>query len=100
MATLTELGIKAYNCAIVRGKINPSLTIEERLERQKIAVQNEVQELLEAKREFSQHIPSYTAEAEEAADVIIAALSLLALMGEDIDRLIEAKMNFNETREK
>lgn len=100
MATLTELGYKATACAIKRGKINPCLPIEKKLHRQRVAIYNELIELFEAKREASSHIPAYMADVEEAADVVIAALTYLSLRGVDIDKVIEEKMSYNETRER
>lgn len=100
MATLTELGYKATACAIKRGKINSCLPIEKKLQRQRVAIYNELIELFEAKREVSPHIPAYMADVEEAADVVIAALTYLSLRGVDIDKVIEEKMSYNETREK
>lgn len=100
MDSLTQLGFRAYLCAIRRGKVDFTQPTEKRLKRQKLAIFDEVEELVAAKREASPHIPAYTADAEEAADVIISALTYLALTGVDIDGLIEEKMKYNETRER
>lgn len=99
MATLQELGQRALSCAFKRAKLKADLPPYKLMKLQKLAIEDEAVELLEATRKMSQHI-NYNEDEEEAADVIIATLSYLALTGVDIDRLIDDKMSYNEKREK
>lgn len=97
---VNKIAKKALECAIKRGKINPVAPAYEVLRRQKRAVHDEAVELLVAKySRQSSHIPAYTEDEEEAADVVIAALNYLQLATGDAMAVIEAKMNYNETRE-
>ena len=100
MVTLTELGFRAMLCAMKRGKVSMTAPLQARLNKQKAAIYGEANELLTAQDKPSEHIPDYTEQEEEAVDVLIASLTYLGLCGIDIDGAVEAKMNFNETRER
>lgn len=86
---------EAWECAVSRGKIKGTRRPATLLQLEKI--KEEVRELCEASNNRSIHIP-YTEQQEEAADVIIATLTLLHGQGIDINELIEDKMNYNARR--
>ena len=97
---LNDLAERAVICAYRRNKINPMQSKENLFKSQKKAVHEEAVELLIAKGNvISEHIPQYTEDVEEAADVIISTLVYLRLAGVDINEVIEAKMKYNEKRE-
>lgn len=97
---LKELSKRALQCALKRGKVNPKFPIDVLLHTQKKAVHDEAVELLTARiNKRSEHLPQYTEDVEEAADVIISALTYLRMAGVDVAEVIDAKMRFNEKRE-
>lgn len=63
-------------------------------------IHSEVSELLEAVRKpgQSEHIPAFTGEEEEAADVIIRLLDYADSFGLRIAEAVMAKMQYNESR--
>jgi NTP pyrophosphatase (non-canonical NTP hydrolase) len=93
---LNEMAQRCLSCAIKRGKL--PIPEDKRLESQKYVVLGEVAELMRSYPAKSEHI-DYNEDIEEAADVIISALTYLALARVDADAVIEAKMSYNEQRE-
>lgn len=63
-----------------------------------VAIEAELNELKVAMDNTSEHLPRYSEREEEAADVIIATLTYLAMKGTDIDRLLTDKIMFNLKR--
>jgi NTP pyrophosphatase (non-canonical NTP hydrolase) len=66
-------------------------------------IHSELPECVEAIRggnKPSEHIPLFTGEAEEMADVIIRVLDYCCAFGIDIDSAVAAKMEFNKGRVK
>ncbi len=62
---------------------------------------SELGEALEALRHGnppSEHIPEFSAIAEELADCCIRIFDYSYAKGIDLDKVLEAKLNFNETR--
>lgn len=64
-----------------------------------VAIEAELNELKAAIDNTSEHLPRYSEREEEAADVIIATLTYLAMKGTDIDSLLMDKIIFNLRRE-
>jgi NTP pyrophosphatase (non-canonical NTP hydrolase) len=63
---------------------------------------SELGEALEALRHGnppSEHIPKFSALDEEMADLAIRLGDFCQARGIDLDKVLEAKMNFNDTRE-
>ena len=59
----------------------------------------EVNELAEASEDKkSEHLPEYTEAQEELADIIIGCMTELFKRGVDVDKIIDAKIEFNEQR--
>lgn len=97
---MNELAKRALKCAHKRGKVNPQHPIDVMTSIQKKAIHDEAVELLVARcNRMSGHLPQYTEDVEEAVDVVISALTYLAMVAVDVQEVIEAKMKFNETRE-
>lgn len=92
---LNELAKRAYDCAVRRGKIDPTVYKNNCFFRD---LMEEVAEVSNTTGEKSPHIPPYLDLEEELADVAIVALSTLHYFGTDIDGLIEAKMQYNEKK--
>lgn len=87
---------RALDCAVERGKVQPSkTTIKEWIK----AISAEVDELSKAFKSPSTHIPLFTEVEEELADVVITCMSMAANYGIDLGKVIEAKMKYNEIRE-
>lgn len=95
MITLNKLAEKCFQIALRRGKIN--------LYTSRRAIINDIstewRELSNADKTQSNHIPQYTEQEEEAADVIIATMTFLTKIGcKDIEQLIKDKISFNDHR--
>lgn len=90
---LNKAAKEAYDCARKRGKISRRTSDLVQIN----AIKDETRELLRASLNNSIHIP-YTEQQEEAADVIIATLTLLHGKGIDINALVRDKMEYNEKR--
>jgi hypothetical protein len=59
----------------------------------------EVNEFAEASEDKkSEHLPEYTEAQEELADIIIGCMTELFKRGVDVDKIIDAKIEFNEQR--
>lgn len=96
MITLNKLAAKCLRTAIRRGKIGKNSSPRAII----LAISAEWRELYEASEYRSLHIPKYSEQEEEAADVIIASLTYLQKIGcRDIEQLIKDKINFNADRE-
>lgn len=78
-----------------RGKINDHSSSRAII----MHMSSEWRELCRATKYRSDHMPKYSEQEEEAADVIITALTFLCKIGcKDIERLIKDKVEFNDKR--
>lgn len=91
---LNELSEQAYICASRRGKVCDFTSLDEQIK----VIQGELEELKLATAHTSRVIPPFTHRDEEAADVIIATLTLFTMMGTNVDGVIRAKMDYNTKR--
>lgn len=95
MITLNKLAVRCFEIAMRRGKINQFTSGKAII----LAISSEWRELLEATKFKSEHLPQYSEQEEEAADIIITTLTYLHRIGcEDVERLIKDKISFNEKR--
>lgn len=85
---------KALETATKREKVDSRTTDMEQI----AAIRAELAELADATEKKSVHIPYFTEQEEEAADVIIATLTYLARKGVDVDLLLISKMSYNANR--
>lgn len=85
---------QAFDTAKKRGKVSNNTTDQMQI----TAIKGEVNELFNASYNPSIHLAEYTEQMEEAADVIIATLTLLSRKNIDINRLIQQKMEYNKSR--
>lgn len=85
---------KALETATKRGKVDSRTTDMEQIQ----AIRAELAELADATEKKSVHIPYFTEQEEEAADVIIATLTYLARKGADVDLLLISKMSYSANR--
>lgn len=90
---LNAVAKKSYGDAERRGEIDKYISSLMQINK----IKEEWGELFRASNNASIHIP-YTEQQEEAADVIIATLTLLHGQGIDINKLIGAKMDYNANR--
>jgi|GEM_PF-5689078 len=90
---LNEAAKNAYASAERRGKIDKYTSSLMQINK----IKEEWGELFRASNNASIHIP-YTEQQEEAADVIIATLTLLHGQGVDINKLVAAKIEYNANR--
>ena len=95
MLSLNYMAKEALRTAIKRGKVDDRSTDMEQI----AAIRAELAELADATEKKSVHIPYFTEQQEEAADVIIATLTYLARKGVDVDLLLISKMSYNANRE-
>lgn len=95
MITLNKLAVKCFEIAMRRGKINKFTSGKAII----LAISSEWRELLGATKFKSEHLPHYSEQEEEAADIIITTLTYLHRIGcEDVEQLIKDKISFNEKR--
>jgi len=93
--TLKELSERAYKIAHKRGKTSCHATRSEIYN----SIRDELNEFKEAMTQPSKHISEFTEIEEELADVLIATLTGMYLLGVDVDVLVQTKMLFNNKRE-
>lgn len=95
MITLNKLAVKCREIALRRHKI----TRDSSHKGLAIGISMEWRELVNASDDPSKHISDYSEREEEAADIIIAAMTYLQSIGcKDIEQLIKDKISFNEKR--
>ena len=92
---LQEKASKAFHNALRRGKTSIYNSHKQDTESIMIEV-NEFAEASEDKK--SEHLPEYTEAQEELADIIIGCMTELFKRGIDVDKIIDAKIEFNEQR--
>ena len=93
MITLNKLAVKCREIALQRHKITRNSS------HKGLGISQEWRELFNATDDPSGHISGYSEREEEAADVIIAAMTYLQSIGcKDIEQLIKDKISFNEKR--
>lgn len=92
---LQEKASKAFHNALRRGKTSIYNSKQQDTESIMIEV-NEFAEASEDKK--SEHLPEYTEAQEELADIIIGCMTELFKRGVDVDKIIDAKIEFNEQR--
>lgn len=95
MLSLNYMAKEALRTATKRGKVDDRSTDMEQI----AAIRAELAELADATEKKSAHLPCFTEQQEEAADVIIATLTYLARKGVDVDLLLISKMSYNANRE-
>ena len=95
---LDQLALNIQDCIKRHGFYDPQrVSLPESI----ALMHSELSELLEANRHGnppSEHIPEFSAEEEEIADLIIRTLDECAYRGYRISAAIKAKMLYNETR--
>lgn len=93
MITLNKLAAKCFDIALRRGRINKFSSGKAFI----LAISAEWRKLMSATKYRSEHLPQYSEQEEEAADVIISTLTYLRRIGcEDIEQLIRDKVEFDE----
>jgi NTP pyrophosphatase (non-canonical NTP hydrolase) len=95
MLSFNYLAKKALEIATKRGKVDSRTTDMEQI----AAIRAELAELADATEKKALHLPCFTEQEEEAADVIIATLTYLARKNVDVDLLLISKMSYNANRE-
>jgi len=106
MKDIDFVSMFSFAIALKRGKTSPNLSHEEVCN----GISEELDELRQATDEPSEHIPPYTQRQEELADIILAALTELEMLGnryyqagrKDIadlaSKIIAAKLEYNRVR--
>lgn len=90
-----EKASKAFHNALRRGKTSVYNCHQDDAE----TLMAEMKEFVEASEdEKSEHLPKYTEAQEELADIIIGCMTELFKRGVDIEKIIDAKIAFNEKR--
>lgn len=87
----------SYNLAIKRGKTGLNLSIDDICN----GIGEELEELRNATEKQSKHIPDYTEQQEELADVILAGLTELRKICEGkcfVSDVLSAKIEYNRNR--
>ena len=92
---LQEKASKAFHNALKRGKTSVSNSHKEDAE----GLMAEMKEFVEASEDKeSVHLPEYTEAQEELADILICCMTELVKRGVNVDKIIDAKIAFNEKR--
>lgn len=96
MIKLNKLAKVCLQTALRRGKItknsSPRVII--------MHISGEWRELYDATKFRSEHLPQYSEQEEEAADIIISTMTYLQRIGcSDIEQLIRDKIEFNNRRD-
>lgn len=87
----------SYNLAIKRGKTGLNISIDDICN----GIVEELEELRNATEKQSKHIPDYTEQQEELADVILAGLTELRKICEGkclVSDVLSAKIEYNRNR--
>ena len=92
---LQEKARKAFHNALRRGKTSVYNYNQDDAK----TLEAEMKEFAEASEEMkSEHLPEYTEAQEELADIIIGCMTELFKRGVNIEKIIDAKIEFNEQR--
>ena len=92
---LQEKASKAFYNALRRGKTSVYNYHRDDAE----TLMAEMKEFAEASEDKkSEHLPEYTEAQEELADIIIGCMTELFKRGVNIEKIIDAKIDFNEKR--
>ena len=92
---LQEKARKAFNNALRRGKTSVYNYHQDDAK----TLMAEMKEFAEASEDMkSEHLPEYTEAQEELADIIIGCMTELFKRGVNIEKIIDAKIAFNEKR--
>ena len=92
---LQEKARKAFNNALRRGKTSVYNNHPDDAQ----TLMAEMKEFAEASEDMkSEHLPEYTEAQEELADIIIGCMTELFKRGVNIEKIIDAKIAFNEKR--
>lgn len=92
---LQEKARKAFNNALRRGKTSVYNNHPDDAQ----TLMAEMKEFAEASEDMkSEHLPEYTEAQEELVDIIIGCMTELFKRGVNIEKIIDAKIAFNEKR--
>jgi NTP pyrophosphatase (non-canonical NTP hydrolase) len=92
---LQEKARKAFYNALRRGKTSVYNYHQDDAQ----TLMAEMKEFAEASEDMkSEHLPEYTEAQEELADIIIGCMTELFKRGVNIEKIIDAKIAFNEKR--
>lgn len=92
---INKLAEQAFNNAIIRGKTSKDTTHDETF----FGILEELREFREASEvDPSEHLPEYTQAQEELTDILICCLTELHRRGVDVEKIINAKIEFNKMR--
>lgn len=95
MIKLNKLADLCIETAIKRGKITSNSSPQASL----YHISAEWRELCDATKFKSEHIPEWSEQEEEAADIIITCLTYLkSIKCKNIENLLRAKIEFNSKR--
>ena len=95
MIKLNKLAALSKDIAIKRGKITSNSSPRASL----YHISAEWRELLNATKFKSEHLPEWSEQEEEAADVLITTLTYLeSIRCRNIENLLRAKIEFNSKR--
>ena len=84
----------SYIVAVTRGKVGKWTRHDDRVR----AIKEELREFAEATPKKSEHLPEYSEQEEELADIILVCLTSLAELRTDVVDLLNKKIRFNYTR--
>lgn len=96
---INELGKRAYECAVKRGKVHEGDPLIVQHEESRITLYEEFVEFSRADEYApSEHLPEYSQAIEELADIAIASMTELHRRGANIEEVLYKKMKYNENR--
>lgn len=88
------LAIRSWVTALKRGQIGDNTRHEDRVR----AIRGELREFERATVEASEHLPGFTEQEEELADIILVCLTSLCELKTDVGDLLDQKIRFNNGR--
>ena len=94
MCNINFIAMRSWAAATKRGQINDR-TCHDNMVRN---IKKELKEFAEATPGRSEHLPEYSEQEEELADIILVCLTSLAELGTNVAQLLIDKTRFNFTR--
>ena len=88
------LAVRSWAAAVRRGQVGDNTRHEDRVR----AIRGELREFERATVEASEHLPGFTEQQEELADIILVCLTSLCELKTDVGDMLDQKIKFNNVR--
>ena len=88
------LMVRSWAAAVRRGQVDERTRHEDRVR----AIRGELREFERATVEALEHLPGFTEQQEELADIILVCLTSMYEMKTNVSDLLDQKIKFNNVR--